>query len=418
MKYRIKSLYIVKRRKIKKRLRAKRREKVQALSVLLPTLMVRNKESNEYINLAYLFEVSMLPPAQKRKRARGASIIASLKTAARAVLSYAGKVCSHIKKKFVSKKNKEQHLPFYAGALCATATIAVFCAVTVILTLFLPYMRSYTPLTVPDLVGESIEAMEASDDLPYELAVSYENSSDVKAGTIMSQKPDAGVIRKLYKNGEPCIISVTVSSGKSFYTVEALSGAYERDALLALYNKGVCVTVEYVHSDTAPKGQIISSSPAAGTKLYEGETLILTISLGKLQQTVSVPDLYGLSEAQARQVLEERSLMLGNVTYEVSSVAVGKTIRQQYSAYEQIPKGSAVDITVSLGNSAGQKYVPDLYGLNTEQAAQELAKVGLVIGSIYSVESGAQKGTVVTQTPIPNTPITSSITSVDIFISS
>ena len=56
--------------------------------------------------------------------------------------------------------------------------------------------------------------------------------------------------------------------------------------------------------------------------------------------------------------------------------------------------------------------------MNVDEARERLAEYGLVLGGIYSVSSGAQKGTVVAQTPIAGTPISASVNSVDIFISS
>ena len=152
--------------------------------------------------------------------------------------------------------------------------------------------------------------------------------------------------------------------------------------------------------------------------LYEGETLTVRISLGKETVFVGVPNLYGLNEAQATALLLSKGLELGKVTYSPAQEDAGKIIRQQYSPYEKVPLGSSVDITVSLGAQTQQKNVPDLYGLTTEEAAQKLSEVGLVLGNIYSVSSGAPKGTVVTQAPVAGTPITSSITSVDVYISS
>lgn len=414
MKYRIKSLYFVKAKKIQKKLKAKRRAPM-GLTVLPPAVNI-GRES-EYIDLDLLFALGELPEG-KRKKIKKHRIKNAIKKATLSIWAFSGMTYLRLKARSARKARKPERIAFLSGVLVSAALVTALCVSGVLAKLFLPYMRGYTPVAVPELVGKDMEFAESTTPDGFELLISYENSTDVAAGVVISQRPEAGVIRKIFKNGEPCIITVTVSAGKNYYTVEDLVGTDSRLTLLSLYNQGVSVKEEYVYSDTVPEGQVVSSTPSGGATLYEGEVLTLKISLGKKIVSVSVPDLYGLSEAQARSLLNERGLELGEVTYAVSTANAGTIIRQQYSPYEKIAEGSKVNIIVSLGASTEQKTVPDLYGLTTEAAARKLAEVGLVLGNIYSVSSGAPKGTVVTQTPIAGTAITSSITSIDIYISS
>ena len=62
--------------------------------------------------------------------------------------------------------------------------------------------------------------------------------------------------------------------------------------------------------------------------------------------------------------------------------------------------------------------VPDLYGMSLEEAAEKLREFGLVIGNTYPVANAAPKGTVITQSPVAGTPLTSSTVSVDLYVSS
>ena len=167
-----------------------------------------------------------------------------------------------------------------------------------------------------------------------------------------------------------------------------------------------------------PQGKIISTSPKKDERLYDGQRLVLKVSLGERTHTASMPNLYGLSEAQCAEALRMRGLKLGSVTYKNSPIAQGKALEQQYPPYSQIDSRSTVDIVISLGEKQTPKSVPDLYGLTLEQAKLSLAGVGLVLGNVFSVSSGAPQGTVIAQTPIGSTQITPFITSVDVFISS
>ena len=233
--------------------------------------------------------------------------------------------------------------------------------------------------------------------------MSYENSEDVPAGAIISQSPASGVTRRIYKRGAPPTLSLKVSVGRKYYKVADLTAKDEQTARLTLMNESVPFNTVYEYSDSAPRGTVISTDPPAGQSVFSGETLTLTVSLGKKQTAVRVPDLYGLTEAQADALLSAVGLVLGSVSYESSSSLAGTVIIQSSPPYSRLSEGSAVDITVSLGSTAPTRYVPDLYGLTVEQAAERLASVGLVVGGIFSVTAPAPKGTVIIQ-GIPATP--------------
>ena len=294
--------------------------------------------------------------------------------------------------------------------------VFILSAAVCVLSLFSPFLSSYQRLTAPSVVGASVSEAQELIDPRFEVAISYKSSNDVNAGIIMSQFPEAGTERKLYKN-KVCVLSLTVSSGKGFRVVEDLKGKNQREALLSLRNNGTAVLTVYEYSNTADFGTVISTTPSAGERLFDGEKLIMTVSRGKKVTTVSVPELYLLNETQAASALKSKGLVLGKVSYETSDAPVGKIIGQSVSAYSRLSRGSAVDITVSLGRAYIQRTVPDLFGLTAEQAERELSRHGLVIGGIYTVSSAAPTKTVVSQSPMAGTPITSQITSVDVYIS-
>lgn len=411
MKYRIISVRQQRLGARRGRLRARRTR--HGLPVVFCSLPVRCAYS-EKIDIDALFAVGAIPEAGA-DAPKGRSRKRQKKHTSPSVFAAAIK---RLSKRLAPKRQKISRLSFFAGVLCSALSIALISAVTVIIGLFGGYLAPYEELIVPSLVGQRYEDAQSSIGEGYQLLVSYENSEEVAAGVVISQMPSAGVARKLYKNGSPCTLTLKVSAGRHFYAVESLEGSSERDALLRLRGAGVAVKTVYEYSDRHGEGTVIGSVPEAGQRLYDGEVLTLRVSLGKEIPTVTVPELYGLGEIQAEAVLKARGLVLGRITYTASSMPAGKVIAQQYSPYSPIAQGSSVDITVSIGQGFWQKTVPDLYGLSAPEAEARLAEVGLVLGSIYTVSSGAPKGTVVAQTPIPDTPIISTITSVDIYISS
>ena len=159
-------------------------------------------------------------------------------------------------------------------------------------------------------------------------------------------------------------------------------------------------------------------STVASAIISDGDTVTLRVSLGKKIKAISVPDLYNLTESGACLAIEERGLTVGNISYEESSLPAGRVIAQSPAPFESLREGEAVSFTVSAGERFATHSVPDLYGMTVEQARLKLREVGIVVGNVYSVSSGAPSGTVVAQSPIPSSPIVSSITSVDLYISS
>lgn len=414
MKYRIKSIFYRKGAVKHGSIHAKRR--FDSSSALTSPF----NGNTEKINLDLLFELGVLPSPKPRAR------IKFFSKRVKSFLSHVGtcfvKALSVIVKPimlFLSRLGRNgQRLSFYTGVFASAVLVAGIAMITVLAGLFGGYLTPYNEFNVPDVIGEKLSDIESTASENCELLILYENSNDIPSGTVISQKPVGGVTRKLYKNGRPCQLTLVVSAGKSFYTVADFSGQSSRSALLELQNAGISVNKVYIHSATAPENSVISTSPTAGERLYSGEILTVRISLGKKINTATVPDLYGLSEVTARALLEERGLALGKITYRASDTAAGKIISQEFSPYTVLSEGTAINITVSLGRTAGEKTVPELYGLSIEEARKKLAEVGLVIGGIYSVSSGAPSGTVITQTPIAGTQITASVTSVDLFVSS
>ena len=407
MKYRIKAIHSAKPRATIKKLKAKRRRRAD-ICILPPAL---SSAKTVRIDLAALFSVNALPCANIKKVRAARRIYTTVKRSFAAAISKIRIIrLSRVKK-------RETRLAFFSGVLTASSVVSFVCAIAVLGKLFFPYLKSYTSVIVPSLIGERLDDAALEGGNSFELLVSYENNPYVSAGVIISQRPSSGVIRKIYDKNEPCIISVTVSIGKSFNVIDDLSGLDGRLALLSLYNMGISAIPDYVYSDTVEAGRVIESIPPKGAFLYEDEQLVLKISKGKKTVSVSVPDLYGLGEAQAISILNSKGLILGEVTYSASSLPSGKIISQQYSPFSTVSKGSTVDITVSIGQLHQQKSVPDLYGLTAEEATDRLSQVGLIIGSVTPVAGGAPSGTIISQSIAAGTPITSAITSVDVWIS-
>ena len=272
-------------------------------------------------------------------------------------------------------------------------------------------------VTIPELLGQSYDDASLDREL-FDVTLNYEYDAETPEGTIIEQTPSAGVIRRVYRGGEPCKVTLTVSLGERHFVMRDYTSQPARDALLELKNESVKFEISEKYSDTVEAGHVISTTPAAGESFSSDEVVTLILSLGKERKFVAIPDLSGLTEVRAREVLRTLGFEVGEIRYVASQSASGTVVSQSATAYSLLELGTRVDLGVSAGMGFSQKTVPNLYGLTVDEARAKLAEVGLVCGTVYNVSDTAGASTVVSQSIAAGTPITSGIVAIDIYVSS
>lgn len=110
------------------------------------------------------------------------------------------------------------------------------------------------------------------------IKIEEDYSGDYAPGTVMEQSPGAG------KEAIPgsTVVTLVISKGQSELTLESFDGMSLSDAQKYLAQQGLAqgdTTEEY--SEDVPTGQVISTSPKAGSKVAIGSTVSLVISKGK-----------------------------------------------------------------------------------------------------------------------------------------
>lgn len=136
-------------------------------------------------------------------------------------------------------------------------------------------------------------------------------------------------------------------------------GLTKQEATVALENEGFEVDVLRANSDTVEKDYVIAQDPLEDSKLARGGTVTITVSLGKEASEVSMPDLKGLTGAEATTELDNLGLTLKIVGEEYSDqYAQGQIISQNYTVGSTIKGGTEVEVHVSLGEE------PAYYSVN------------------------------------------------------
>jgi len=159
------------------------------------------------------------------------------------------------------------------------------------------------------------------------------------------------------------------------------------------------VRIDEQYHDRVPEGTVISQDPGAGRVIEEGETVTLTVSLGR--PFVAVPDLGGLGQDEAQRALVEVGLVLGSSSVTTSEdVGAGLVVTWSAGGEErpgEVREGSEVDLVLSEGPAP--RTVPALAGLTEDQAVAALEAEGLRAEVASRFSSQVDKGVVIGSEP-------------------
>ncbi len=276
-------------------------------------------------------------------------------------------------------------------------------------------------LTVPNVVGYTYTTQDAVglSSTYYTVDITEKYDSNSVKGQILDQYPSEGQRVKVSANRQRQTVRLTVSLGAELLILENYESKSSRDAELALKKLGFKVVLEQVYSETVTRGKVCYTYPAAGDSAAVGSSVTVYVSMGKASgsNAVEVPDFRGSSETEARQSATELGLIITEVIYEESDKAAGIVIGQSLLPKTSVALGASLTLTVSGGQSYVTVSVPNITGLTVRQAETELAKVGLKLGKRSEAPSELEEGRIIEQYPIPGTPISSGVATVNFTVS-
>ena len=170
-------------------------------------------------------------------------------------------------------------------------------------------------------------------------------------------------------------------------------------ATQVLGGKGFDVAIKAVPS-SATRNQVVEQDPIptdrGGGKVEEGSTITLSVSSGPA--IVAVPDVAGLTLADATKRLEKAGFKVTTRDEFSNSVPKGKAIGSEPAAGTQLSAGQVVTVVVSRGTNRVE--VPDVTGLDDQAALAALQNAGLA-GVLVQRDSTEPEGTVLNQSPGP-----------------
>lgn len=232
--------------------------------------------------------------------------------------------------------------------------LGVFIALVLIIdNIVMPFYVTAPETTVPYVLGmNQEEAFQTLIDADFEPVISDTSFGvSLPAGKIFLQKPEAG---KIVKEGRT--VFLFISGGDQTIAVPLLKGKSVLDARFALERVGLKLGKIEELPSTNPKDMIFDQQFEEGTKLRKGQSVAVTVSIGKGFGDIEVPDLIGKSLTEARRVLADSSLKVGKISFQFSSTLLPNTVLDQYPAPgNKLYSGDEVDLFLTKEGTVQEK---------------------------------------------------------------
>jgi serine/threonine-protein kinase len=154
-------------------------------------------------------------------------------------------------------------------------------------------------------------------------------------------------------------------------------------------------------SPSTPKGQVISSSPDAGTRVAKNSQVNLVVSAGPTVSNVTVPPVVGQQLIPATEAITNAGLSY-KTNYVTSTKPSGTVLKQNPAGGSTVKTTTVVKLTVSSSQSSVS--VPNVVGFSQTSAGSTITAANLTVGTQTSACSQqVSTGNVASQTPAAGT---------------
>lgn len=178
----------------------------------------------------------------------------------------------------------------------------------------------------------------------------------------------------------------------AFYTkhgqsvpVPVLKGLELTEATDLLDAQNFKYSIDSIYISLAEAGTVYEQEPEPGAAVKENRTIYLTV-VSSTPPIVKLPDLVDVSLREATSILESYGLKIGQLIYKpdlaqnavLGLVYNGKTVKKGFA----IRKGATIDLLVGDGYGNIKVDIPNLSGLNYEEALFVLNASKLRLGAV------------------------------------
>ena len=202
-------------------------------------------------------------------------------------------------------------------------------------------------VSLPNVVGLSKEeAQKTIEDLKLKFEIeSEEYNAEVEKDCIISQDPTYTEKYNTVKEGST--VKVVISKGAEKTTVPKVIGMQEDEAVKALEEAKLKAEIVEETSKKVEEGYVISQETDANTEANAGDTVKIHVSTGTGIKQVTMIDVKGKTEADAKTTLEKLGLVVNIGSSEDKSKDNGVVLTQSIEVGKVIDEGTTVTITVN-----------------------------------------------------------------------
>lgn len=202
------------------------------------------------------------------------------------------------------------------------------------------------------------------------------------------------MISRILKFGSLFFLSVLIAGASAYFTLTLIIKSEDTVVVPDLLGKNVVYVLELLtdlglntkvkgleYNAEVPENNVIFQEPEPGVEIKKGRDVRIIISKGA--KSILMPNLKGLSLRQARIILEENSLRLGEISSTYSNtIKKDEIVAQVPFQGTMITRGQGVNLLVSLGGRPRVYKMPDLIGLSFNTAITMIENIDLVLGEI------------------------------------
>ena len=175
-----------------------------------------------------------------------------------------------------------------------------------------------------------------------------------------------------------------------------LRGLTANSAIQKINYMGLKIVFSEINDPKKQQNIIIEQNPEPGTRIKPRHRLELFVNRFKKKQ---VPDLSNLSLDEAQQILIANGFQPAEIESSYSDKPASTVIATSPPAAAPLPQGTQIKILVSEGPSTQTTILPDLKGINVDDAKYLISVAELRLGDLQQIPSPEPEGTVLAQSP-------------------
>lgn len=228
-----------------------------------------------------------------------------------------------------------------------TGLVVLIAAIVAIIMMFTSGFNTKTQ-KLENFVGFSYDQLQDNSSYNYEFIAEYEKSDQYDPGTVINQSPEAG--SKVMQGSK---VTLIVASSDKDITMPNVYGLSLELAQQTLQLEGLnnFKTMD-IASDNVEEGKVIYTDPKATSVVSAEQEVTIYVSAGPTTtviETLTVPDVSGLTQSGARAFLEKFGFTNISFVTQDNAIKKGVVISQSPAVGSQAKTTDSIKVIISSG---------------------------------------------------------------------